>query len=134
MKVCIQTDHALPASNIMMSITTECSLCRKAFKTLYSLEKHTTQHHASAQDTVVAVFKDSTGRPVDLPLVKELLNPERRAGYKTWLSGLVEWMNSTLRPRLPGKIDSIITSIKWLCVRNNYIVSRALGTVAPLHL
>ena len=72
-------------------------------------------------NTVVAVFKDSTGRPVDLPLVKESLNPERRAGYKIWLSGLVEWMNSTLHPRLPGKIDSI-TSIKWLRVRNNYIV------------
>jgi len=92
-----------------MSITAECSSCKKKIKTLYSLKKHTALRHEETDgNPIIAVFKDSTGNVVELPQARNSLDRENHAGYKMWLSGLIERLNSTLHPRLPGKLKSYL--------------------------
>lgn len=80
---------------------------QKKFKTLYSIKKHTTQCHEEVDgNAIIPVFKDSTGNVVELPQARNLLDRENHAGYKMWLSGLIERLNSTFHPRLPGKIKN----------------------------
>ena len=97
-----------PRFNVnMSSITTECSSCKKKFKTLYSLKKHATQHHEDVdEDAIIPVFKDSTGNEVELPQGRQSLNRERHAGYKMWLAGLIERLNSSFHPRFPGNFQT----------------------------
>ena len=54
----------------------------------------------------VPVFKDSKGTEVELPQARETLDAESQRGYKLWLSRLIERLNSTFHPRLPGKIEN----------------------------
>lgn len=90
-----------------MSITAECSSCKKKFITLYSIKKHTTlRHEEMDSDAIIPVFKDSKGNVVELPQARNSLDRESQAGYKMWLSGLIERLNSTFHPRLPGKLKN----------------------------
>ena len=91
----------------MSAFTVECSSCKKKFKTLYSLNKHARERHkALIEDSVVPVFKDHTGNQVLLRR-PEKLNKEDHAGYTMWLAGMVERINATFHPRLPGKINGL---------------------------
>ena len=53
------------------------------------------------------MFKDNSGNTVLLPQPRQELNPIDLAGYKLWVPGLVERINATLHPRLPGKLKNI---------------------------
>ena len=82
-------------------------LLQREFKTLYSLKKNTTQHHDDVYDDgIVPVFKDSTGNEVERPQARNTLDAESQQAYMLWLSGLIERLNSTFRPRLPVKIEN----------------------------
>ena len=76
----------------MSAFTVECFSCKIKFKTLYSLNNHRRDHHeAPIGDFVeVPVFKDDRGI--------------HHADYTMWLAGLVEHINSTFHPHLPGNI------------------------------
>ena len=88
----------------MSAFTVECSSCERKFKTLYSLNNHRRDRHEAPIDDFVEVpvFKDDKGIQISLPKPAELSNDH--AAYTMWLAGLVERINSTFHPRLPGNI------------------------------
>ena len=89
---------------MMSTITVECSSCGRKFKTLYSLNKHRRDRHEGLDGdfTFVPVFKNDKGIKVSLPKPAEV-SKDHHATYIMWLAGLVERINSTFHPRLPGK-------------------------------
>ena len=88
----------------MSTFTVGCSSCERKFKTLYSLNNHRRdRHEAVIGDFVLTVFKDHKGTEVSLPKPVEL-SKDDHAAYIMWLAGLVERMNSTFHPRLPGNL------------------------------
>lgn len=86
-------------------MSAECSSCERKFKTLYSLNNHKRDRHEApiGDFVVVPVFKDDKGIQVSLPKPVELRKDDH-AAYIMWLAGLVERINSTFHPRLPGNI------------------------------
>ena len=88
----------------MSAFTVECSSCERKFKTLYLLNNHRKdRHEAPIGDHVIPVFKDDNGIQVSLPKPVEV-SKDDHAAYIMWLAGLVERMNSTFHPRLPGNM------------------------------
>ena len=88
----------------MSTFTVECSSCERKFKTLYSVNNYRRdRHEAAIGDFVVPVFKDNKGTEVFLPKPVEL-SKDDHAAYIMWLAGLVERMNYTFHPRLPGNL------------------------------
>ena len=105
----------------MSTFTVECSSCERKFKTLYSLNNHRRdRHEAVIGDFVVPVFKDNEGTEVFLPKPVELSKDDHTA-YIMWLAGLVERMNSTCHPRLPGNLH--VTELVKYC---RCLVSRTI--------
>ena len=105
----------------MSLITAECSSCKKKFKTLYSLKKHTTQRHNEVDDDLILpVFMDSAGNEIELPQARDTLDAESKQGYKMWLSGLVERLNSTFHPRLPGKVKNNACNVTVIMITHNF--------------
>lgn len=106
---------------IMASFTTPCASCKRKFKTLYSLTKHAATRHGINDSDIVAVFQNSEGTVATPPEMKSV--PDRDlVGYKMWLAGLVERINSLFHPRLPGEynsIDLLIEMITEPCPRVN---------------
>lgn len=96
------------SSNFKMStMLTDCLSCKKAFKSLYSLKKHRRDRHDD-DSPVIPVFKDASGNIVLVPQPRQQLDPIDQAGYKLWVAGLVERINATLHPRLPGKLKKYV--------------------------
>ena len=87
----------------MSTFIVECSSCERKFKTLYSLNNHRRDRHEAAIGDFVPVFKDDKGIQVSLPKPVEL-SKDHHAAYIMWLAGLVERINSTFHPCLPGNI------------------------------
>ena len=88
----------------MPTFVTECPCCQKVFKTLFSLRKHVRERHEGIDEaSLIPAFKDSDGKVTLLPKPREALEGESQAGYRMWLNGLIERINSTFHPRLPGK-------------------------------
>lgn len=75
-------------------------MCKREFKTYYSLKKHISQRHPGLED-ITPVFEDAEGNAVPVPEKKELYGAEHK-GYIIWLAGLTERVISILHPRLPG--------------------------------
>ena len=90
----------------MATMLTECSSCKKTFKSLYTLEKHRRDRHQN-DSSVTPIFKDASGSIVLVPEQRGQLDQNDQAGYKLWVAGLVERINATLHPRLPGKLKNI---------------------------
>ena len=78
-------------------------MCKKCFKTLYSVKKHIGEKHQGEEGTITPRFKDCKGFITPLPKPRSVLDPGSVEGYKMWLAGLIERLNSTFHPRLPGK-------------------------------
>ena len=91
----------------MPTLCTECPCCKKAFKSLYSLNKHLRERHQGVNALENPVFKGAEGNTTLLPKPRENLNEAREEGYRMWLDGLIERMNATLHPRLPGNLFSL---------------------------
>lgn len=92
----------LLAFHTMSVYTVDCSSCKKVFKTLYSLSKHVRERH-EIENELLPVFKDQEGKMASVPKPRDQLPPQMLQGYKIWIAGLVERINSTFHPRLPGK-------------------------------
>lgn len=106
MKTADVSSHSLSTSvaQTMSVYTVECSSCKKVFKTLYSLSKHARERHElDESDELAPLFKDQGGKLPNVPKPRDQLTQEMLHGYKMWIAGLVERMNSTFHPRLPGK-------------------------------
>ena len=92
----------------MSTFSTQCSFCRKEFKTFYSLKKHIRERHDGVDEEVlIPAFQDWEGKPVEIPKARESLFANAKAGYIMWLAGIIESMNATFHPRLPGNFFSI---------------------------
>ena len=92
----------------MSTFSTQCPLCRKALKTYYSLKKHVFERHDSVdEEALIPAFQDQEGKAVQIPKARESLSASAKTGYITWLAGIVERMNATFHPRLPGKFFSV---------------------------
>ncbi|KAJ7373273.1 hypothetical protein OS493_012862 [Desmophyllum pertusum] len=124
----------------MSLMTAECFSCKKTFKTLYSLKKHVTQRHKDIdEDSIIPVFKDSTGKDVELPQACNSLDRESHAGFKMWLFGLIERLNSTFLPRLPEcNVDHstyrtfpCVVKCRAKLVRANVLSTRRLSGIIP---
>ena len=48
-------------------------------------------------------FKDQDGKMASVPKPRDRVPQQMLQGYKIWIAGLVERINSTFHPRLPGK-------------------------------
>ena len=107
----------------MSTMLTDCLSCKKSFKSLYSLTKHRRDRHED-NSPVILMFKDNSGNTVLLPQPRQELNPIDQAGYKLWVPGLVERINATLHPRLPGMVVYGI----W------YTLFKSRNTLAPTTL
>ena len=92
----------LLASHTMSVYTLDCSACKKVFKTLYSLNKHVRERH-EIENELLSMFKDQEGKMVSVPKPRDQLPSQMLKDYKIWIGGLVERINSTFHPRLPGK-------------------------------
>lgn len=100
-----QITHASRSNFKMSTMLTDCLSCKKSFRSLYSLKKHRRDRHKD-NSPVVPVFKDTSGNIVLLPQPRQQLDSIDLAGYKLWVAGLVERINATLHPRLPGKLKN----------------------------
>lgn len=49
-------------------------------------------------------FKDGGGNVMTLPRPQGNLDPKYQEGYRLWIGGLVERINSTFHPHLPGEL------------------------------
>lgn len=89
----------------MSTFDVDCSICGRRFKSFYSLKKHVREKHQWVNETaLVPVFKDSEGVITSLPKPRKLDEGSGTLeGYKLWVNGLIERINSTFHPRLPGK-------------------------------
>ena len=87
----------------MSTFTTECPICKKCFKTVYSVKKHFGEKHKGEEGTLTPRFKDCKGDITPLPKARSVLDPGSVEGYKMWLARLIERLNTTFHPRLPGK-------------------------------
>ena len=86
----------------MSVYTVDCLSCKKVFKTLYSLNKHMRERH-EIENELSPAFKDQDGKMASVPKPRDRVPQQMLQGYKTWIAGLVERINSTFHPRLPGK-------------------------------
>ena len=86
----------------MSVYTLDCSACKKVFKTLYSLNKHVRERH-EIENELLSMFKDQEGKMVSVPKPRDQLPSQMLKDYKIWIGGLVERINSTFHPRLPGE-------------------------------
>lgn len=89
----------------MSTFDVDCSICGQRFKSFYSLKKHVREKHQWVNETaLVPVFKDSEGVITSLPKPQKLDEGSGMLeGYKLWVNGLIERINSMFHPRLPGK-------------------------------
>ena len=91
----------------MPSYTTECPCCKRSFKTLHTLTKHVRERHKEEEYPLNQAFKDGDGNVMTLPRPRVNLDPKYQEGYRLWIGGLVERINSTFHPRLPGEIKHL---------------------------
>ena len=66
------------------------------------------RHEGMEETALVPVFKDKKGDATTLPKPREALGPLSLEGYKMCLSGIIETLNATFYPRLPGKLVTFI--------------------------
>jgi hypothetical protein len=84
-----------------MSLLTDCKSCEKKFKSRRTLVKHHFERHFDESPPKNLDFYDNQGKSETLVPV-DLLNSETD-NYKQWLAGIVESINGSLHPQLPGK-------------------------------
>ena len=96
----------------MSVYTVDCLSCKKVFKTLYSLSKHMRERH-EIENELLPAFKDQEGKMASVPKPRDRLPQHMLQGYKIWIAGLVERINSTFHPRLPGKHKHIVITLYW---------------------
>ena len=100
----------------MSIFTTQCPLCRKVFKTFYSLKKHVRERHDGVdEESLIPAFQDQEGNVVQIPAAKESLNANAKTSYITWIGGIVERMNATFHPRLPGNFPQLHRQLFSIC-------------------
>ena len=75
---------------------------------MYSLTKHMRERHQQHATSLDPVFKDAEGNVATLPKPRANLDTACQEGYRTWIEGLTERINSTLHPQLPGEFKLII--------------------------
>ena len=88
----------------MLSYTTQWPFFEECLRTFYSLQKHVRERHDEIKEaTLIPKFKDEEGKETVLPIPRETLDHESKAGYRMWLIGVIERISSAFHPRLPGK-------------------------------
>lgn len=108
-RVSSETTHfAIPVTvptGKMSTFMVDCPLCKRFFKSYYSANKHVREKHG--ETLIIPVFKDDKGETTVLPKKRNVLDSVSLQGYQLWLDGLIERLNSTFHPRLPGEIISV---------------------------
>ena len=87
----------------MTSFTTDCPSCeKKRLRHCIRLKKHVRERHeATDEDSLKPCFKYDESKTVQVPHASSVIT--YKAGNLTWLAGIIERINSTFHPRLPGK-------------------------------
>lgn len=62
------------------------------------------ERHQGEEYPLNPAFKDGDGNAMTLPRPRGNLDPKYQEGYRLWIGGLVERINSTFHPRLPGEL------------------------------
>jgi len=65
------------------------------------------ERHRGEEYPLNPAFKDGDGNVMTLPKPRGNLDPEYQEGYRQWIGGLVERINSTFHPRLPGELKHV---------------------------
>lgn len=90
---------------VMVALNIECPKCAKCFKSGTSLRMHVIARHEYVNpDDLRPVFYDENARPVPLP---KALEPPMMPDYQMWLACIVERINHTLHPKLPGETRTV---------------------------
>ena len=95
---------------------TRCDLCPSKFNTTNALLRHREAKHIDAHS--VAILPFYSGQEV-IPLTPRIRRGQRSSGYKQWISGIVDSINSCLHPKAAGKyaciyfpsISSVFTAV-----------------------
>lgn len=97
----------------MPSLKTKCSTCFREFPTQRSLKKHCERKGHNFQERDIEFFNHGETEPVCLPLPRKVPASDE-AAYKQFLNGVVELINSFLKPDVKSKwikIDLIMVPI-----------------------
>ena len=97
----------------MPSFKTKCSVCDREFATQRSLRRHAEKTGHYFQERDIQFYKQGETEPVRLPVPEKVPHSDE-AGYKQFLNGVAELINSFLNPDVKSKwirIDLVLVPI-----------------------